>query len=129
MFIFLILFNLILTPTANALLQFKPDDATVCREAGKIPGLHKQAGTRNCRMSQDIHLSTESVQSITGLEAISEHYDALLVDAWGVLHDGGACYAGVKACLRQFSRLDKPVIVLSNAARRHDAMARDYTNR
>ena len=76
-------------------------------------------------MSQDIHLSTESVQSITGLEVISEHYDALLVDAWGVLHDGRACYAGVKACLRQFSRLDKPVIVLSNAARRHDAMARE----
>jgi len=62
---------------------------------------------------------------VKGIEAISEIYDALLVDAWGVLHDGVSCYAGVKKCLQHLSRLDKPVIVLSNAARRHDAIARE----
>ena len=62
---------------------------------------------------------------VKGIEAISENYDAFLVDAWGVLHDGVSCYAGVKKCLQHLSRLDKPAIVLSNAARRHDAIARE----
>ena len=65
------------------------------------------------------------MKQVKGIGAISENYDALLVDAWGVLHDGVSCYAGVKKCLQRLSRLDKPVIVLSNAARRHDAIARE----
>jgi HAD superfamily hydrolase (TIGR01459 family) len=65
------------------------------------------------------------VKQVKGIEAISENYDALLVDAWGVLHDGVSCYAGVKKCLQHLSQLNKPVIVLSNAARRHDAIARE----
>lgn len=73
-------------------------------------------------MEVDIHIDTESIASVTGLEAIRESYDALLVDAWGVLHDGQSCYSGVTECLQQLSRLHKPVIVLSNAARRHDAI-------
>ncbi len=65
------------------------------------------------------------MKSVNGIEAIIENYDALLVDAWGVLHDGVSCYAGVKKCLQRLSQLDKPVIVLSNAARRHDAIERE----
>ena len=65
------------------------------------------------------------MNQVKGIEAISENYDAMLVDAWGVLHDGVSCYAGVKRCLQHLSRLDKPVIVLSNAARRHDPIARE----
>ena len=73
-------------------------------------------------MEVDIHIDTDLIESVTGLEAIGENYDALMVDAWGVLHDGQSCYAGVIECLQQLSRLHKPVIVLSNAARRHDAI-------
>ena len=76
-------------------------------------------------MEVDIHIDTESIESVTGLEAIGENYDALLVDAWGVLHDGQSCYPGVVECLQQLSRRHKPVIVLSNAARRHDAIERE----
>ena len=83
---------------------------------------YKQTRSDYDGMEVDIHIETESIESVTGLEAIGENYDALLVDAWGVLHDGQSCYAGVIECLRQLSRLHKPVIVLSNAARRHDAI-------
>jgi HAD superfamily hydrolase (TIGR01459 family) len=59
---------------------------------------------------------------IAGLEMIHRNYDAFLVDAWGVLHDGVQCYSGVMDCLQHLIRLPKPVIVLSNAARREHAI-------
>jgi len=59
---------------------------------------------------------------INGLEAIHHQYDAFLVDAWGVLHDGVQCYGGVIDCLQHLKHLRKPVIVLSNAARREEAL-------
>jgi len=77
------------------------------------------------RIAEKIHINIVLVKPVNGIEAISGNYDALLVDAWGVLHDGVNCYAGVKQCLQNLSRLDKPVIVLSNAARRHDAIERE----
>jgi len=77
------------------------------------------------RIAEKIHINIVLVKPVNGIEAISGNYDALLVDAWGVLHDGVSCYAGVKRCLLHLSELDKPVIVLSNAARRHDAIERE----
>jgi HAD superfamily hydrolase (TIGR01459 family) len=41
-----------------------------------------------------------------------------LLDIWGVLHDGRRCYPGAIDCLQQLKSIDKPVILLSNAARR-----------
>ncbi|MDH3220693.1 MAG: TIGR01459 family HAD-type hydrolase [Gammaproteobacteria bacterium] len=61
------------------------------------------------------------MKQISGLEQIHPTYDAFLVDAWGVLHDGVACYPGAKNCLQRLAEFEKPVIVMSNAARRqHD---------
>ncbi len=83
MSIFLILFNLIFTPTAkhyhNSNLMMQPYSMKPEKPRGYI----QQAGTEHRLMMQDKHVNTESVQSITGLEAISKHYHALLVDAWG----------------------------------------------
>lgn len=62
------------------------------------------------------------MKPVTGIEAIGDSYDVLLVDAWGVLHDGLSCYTGVNECLQRLSRCNKPVVVLSNAARRHQAI-------
>ena len=62
------------------------------------------------------------MKQISGLEQILPHYDAFLVDAWGVLHDGVACYPGAKNCLRKLAEFEKPVIVISNAARRQHGM-------
>ena len=68
------------------------------------------------------------MRNIRGLQTLISDYDAILVDAWGVIHDGGACFAAARDCLEQLKRREIPVIVLSNAARREAAM-REELNR
>ncbi|MDR3516179.1 MAG: TIGR01459 family HAD-type hydrolase [Azospirillaceae bacterium] len=55
---------------------------------------------------------------IPGLAAIADHYDGLIVDLWGVLHDGIRAYPGAIDCLRQLKAIHKPVCLLSNVPRR-----------
>ena len=69
----------------------------------------------------------EPIKHIPGLEAIHDGYEVFLVDAWGVLHDGANCYPGVKHCLEQLAGQGKQVVVLSNAARRQDAITQELT--
>jgi len=51
------------------------------------------------------------------LEEIISNYDALIVDLWGVIHDGTALYPGAADTLRVLHELNKPVLFLSNAPR------------
>lgn len=51
------------------------------------------------------------------LEEIIQNYDALIVDLWGVIHDGDKLYPGVADTLRVLHELNKPVVFLSNAPR------------
>ncbi len=51
------------------------------------------------------------------LEEIISNYDALIVDLWGVIHDGSALYPGVADTLHMLHQLNKPVLFLSNAPR------------
>lgn len=51
------------------------------------------------------------------LQTIVANYDALLVDLWGVIHDGTALYPGVLEALAWLHAQDKPVVFLSNAPR------------
>ena len=55
---------------------------------------------------------------IKKLSQISEHYDAFLIDAWGVLHDGGEVFPDAYECLQALKKKNKKVVILSNAARR-----------
>jgi len=50
-------------------------------------------------------------------EDIITSYDALIVDLWGVIHDGTSLYPGVAETLRVLHELKKPVVFLSNAPR------------
>jgi HAD superfamily hydrolase (TIGR01459 family) len=50
-------------------------------------------------------------------EEIISNYDALIVDLWGVIHDGTTLYPGVAETLRVLHELNKPVVFLSNAPR------------
>jgi HAD superfamily hydrolase (TIGR01459 family) len=59
-----------------------------------------------------------SVPLIRGLREIVDHYDALLLDQWGVLHGGIEPYPGVLETLAALRAAGKPVAVLSNAPRR-----------
>ena len=51
------------------------------------------------------------------LEEIISNYDALIVDLWGVIHDGTTLYPGVAETLALLHQLHKPVLFLSNAPR------------
>ncbi len=54
---------------------------------------------------------------IDGLQEIASGYDALLCDAWGVIHDGVRLFPGVEEALTEFRRARGPVLVLTNAPR------------
>ncbi len=54
---------------------------------------------------------------ISSLEAVAARYDALLCDAWGVIHDGVTLFPGVAEALRRFRETRGPVIILTNAPR------------
>lgn len=54
---------------------------------------------------------------IRRLSDIAERYDALLCDAWGVIHNGVTVFPGVEEALSTFRATRGPVIVLTNAPR------------
>jgi HAD superfamily hydrolase (TIGR01459 family) len=53
-----------------------------------------------------------------------KNYDVLLVDLWGVVHDGEQLYPNVFETLIRLKELKKKVIFLSNVPRRKDAVAK-----
>jgi HAD superfamily hydrolase (TIGR01459 family) len=58
------------------------------------------------------------VLQIEGLTAIIDRYDGVLLDQWGVLHDGVDAFPGALAALRGLRGLGKRIVLLSNSARR-----------
>src|SRR4051812_28801307 len=58
------------------------------------------------------------MQPLTGLSTIIDRYDALLLDLWGVIHDGSHLYPGVPETLMQLRAAGKKIIFVSNAPRR-----------
>ncbi len=61
---------------------------------------------------------------LTSLTDISSHYDAFLIDLWGVIHDGTQMYEGAAAALAHLHQAGKPVCFLSNAPRTADKAIR-----
>ena len=62
--------------------------------------------------------------TLSGLSAIADRYDGLLLDLWGVIHDGTDLYPGVHHALTQLRRDGKKIIMLSNAPRRARKVAK-----
>ena len=62
------------------------------------------------------------MNAVDGLADLADSYDTLLVDVWGVLHEGSGIYPAARECLAQLGAADKPVILVSNAARRLDGL-------
>lgn len=59
----------------------------------------------------------ENPPILRGLSGIASHYDALICDVWGVLHNGATARPPAVEALRAFRAGRGPVILLSNAPR------------
>lgn len=59
-----------------------------------------------------------TMRKIAGLREIAERYDGLIVDQFGVLHDGTRPYDKAIACLEALSQAGKRIVLLSNSGRR-----------
>jgi HAD superfamily hydrolase (TIGR01459 family) len=55
---------------------------------------------------------------LTNLSTVIDNYDALLLDLWGVVHDGTHLYPGVREALEKLREQNKKIIFVSNAPRR-----------
>ena len=68
-----------------------------------------------------------AVPMLDGLSAVADRYKALILDLWGVLHDGIAPYPGVLDCLAAFKATGKRSCLLSNAPRRVHSVINQLT--
>ncbi len=59
---------------------------------------------------------------ITGLSEVAERYGALLVDVWGVLHNGRRPFAGAAEACARFRAERGPVVLISNSPQPHEAV-------
>lgn len=55
---------------------------------------------------------------ITGVSTIADRYDAVLLDQFGVMHNGKAALPGALQCFNSLAQQNKKLIVLSNTSRR-----------
>lgn len=58
-----------------------------------------------------------TVKLLTGLSQIASHYDTLVCDVWGVLHNGAVAFPAACAALKTFRDKGGRVVLLSNAPR------------
>lgn len=66
----------------------------------------------------------KQVKLADGISAFVDQYDAVVIDLWGVIHDGVTLYPGVADCLQRLADRAIPYAMLSNAPRRASAIAR-----
>ncbi len=57
------------------------------------------------------------VSFIDGLRSVAERYDALLCDAWGVIHNGVELFPGAAEAMLQFREAGGTIVILTNAPR------------
>lgn len=65
-----------------------------------------------------------AVPYIAGVGALAPRYDGFILDLWGVMHDGVAPLPGAIDCARALIAAGKRIVLLSNAPRRADDVAR-----
>jgi HAD superfamily hydrolase (TIGR01459 family) len=55
---------------------------------------------------------------IEGLAEIASQFDAMLIDQFGVIHDGQKLYPGALEVMQQLKRMGVPVVVMTNSGKR-----------
>jgi HAD superfamily hydrolase (TIGR01459 family) len=63
-------------------------------------------------------MGASEIELLAGIGEIVENYDGVILDVWGVLHDGAKPFAGVLDTLHHLKQRGKRTLVLSNAPRR-----------
>jgi HAD superfamily hydrolase (TIGR01459 family) len=64
------------------------------------------------------------MKNISNLSSVVSSYDAVILDLWGVVHDGSHLYPGAHEALTQLRKAGKKIIMLSNAPRRASVVAK-----
>lgn len=59
-----------------------------------------------------------AIPIVSGLSKVVEPYEGLILDVWGVLHDGGPVFPDALDCLQRLKRAQKRTVLLSNSPRR-----------
>ena len=59
---------------------------------------------------------------IDGLSEIADQYDALICDAWGVIHNGRALMPGAAEAMTRFRQSRGPIVILTNAPKPSDVI-------
>lgn len=52
-----------------------------------------------------------------GMAELAGDYDGLLLDQWGVLHDGASPYPAARDCLARLKQAGKAIVILSNSGK------------
>ena len=58
------------------------------------------------------------MRRISGVSEIARDFDAMLIDQFGVIHDGQKLYPGAAEVLSELRTLNIPVVVMTNSGRR-----------
>lgn len=56
--------------------------------------------------------------TISGLRAIADRFDHVLLDQWGILHEGKVIFPAARECVTRLREAGKRVLVLSNSGKR-----------
>ncbi|POM72137.1 TIGR01459 family HAD hydrolase [Phytophthora palmivora] len=62
------------------------------------------------------------MQIINGLSDVLDKYDVVLIDQYGVLHNGTIPYIGAVDCFNRMIQAGKKVVLLSNTAQRSSGL-------
>lgn len=61
---------------------------------------------------------------LDGMRKLAPDYDGVILDLWGVVHDGAAPFPGVLDCMQRLGAAGTRIVLLSNAPRRADDVVR-----
>lgn len=68
-------------------------------------------------------MTLASFRFIDRLAEIADRFDGFIFDLWGVVHNGKLPYPGALAAMSAIKQSARPILLLSNAPRRSDAVA------
>lgn len=112
---------------ALQMLSFGPKGdqrlAQACCNSVRTPGARLPAGARRVMQRQRAGSATAAAaqqqpRTVQGLSEIAGEFDGVLLDQFGVLHDGRTPYSRAIEAVRQLHAAGKQIVIVSNSSRR-----------